>query len=66
MSGMNAEEVARAVDFVLATKGLPVTDEERTRLEAAYPAMMEMVAGLRLPEVRYGEPALIYPATLER
>jgi hypothetical protein len=66
MSEMTPEAVKMAVDFVLTTKGLPVTDEERERLEATYPVMVEMAASLRIPEVRYGEPALIYPATLER
>jgi hypothetical protein len=60
------EEARAAVDFVLTTNGLPVTDEERERLVATYPAMREMVAALRIPEVRYGDPAMVYPATLDR
>lgn len=53
---------AEAVDFILTLNRLPVTDEERERLVASYPAMREMAESLRIPEVRYGEPAMIYPA----
>ena len=59
-------DVRMAVDHVLTTKGLPVTDAERESLERAYPILQKMTAALRLPAVRYAEPALIYPATSER
>lgn len=62
MSGDTTIDAAAAVDFVLKSKGLPVTAEERENLIKSYPIMMEMAAGLRIPEVRYGEPAVIYPA----
>ena len=66
MSEVTSEQMAASVDFVLTSNRLPVTDEERERLIASYPAMEEMVAGLRIPEVRYGEPAMIYPAGVDR
>ena len=51
---------------MLARTGLPVTPEERERLIRVYPMIAEWTGGLRLPETRYAEPALIYPATFER
>jgi hypothetical protein len=54
------------VDSVLARTGLPVSAEERERLIRLYPAIQEWLAGVRLPETRYAEPAVIYPATFER
>lgn len=59
-------DVAAQVDLVLARTGLPVTPEERERLIRVYPMITEWTAGLRLPETRYAEPALIYPATFDR
>ena len=59
-------DVAAQVDFVLARTGLPVTAEERERLIRVYPMIDEWTRGLRLPETRYAEPALIYPATFDR
>jgi hypothetical protein len=66
MSDMTPEQIQTSVDFVLTTNRLPVTEEERERLIASYPAMQEMIASLRIPEVRYGEPAIIYPASITR
>jgi hypothetical protein len=66
MSESTPEQIAASVDFVLTRNRLPVTDKERERLIATYPAMLEMIAGLRIPEVRYGEPAMIYPAGVDR
>lgn len=63
MNQMNAAEIRAAVDHTLKTAGLPVTDEERARLEASYPFMRTLAESLRIPDVRYGEPALIYSAT---
>jgi hypothetical protein len=54
------------VDLVLARTGLPVTPEERERLIRLYPLIQEWTSALRLPETRYAEPALIYPAAFER
>jgi hypothetical protein len=64
MNAMTADEIRATVDFVLAGHKLPVTEDERERLIATYPAMQEMAASLRIPEVRYGDPALIYPASI--
>jgi hypothetical protein len=54
------------VDRILARAGLPVTEEERTRLIQLYPMVSEWTSAVRLAETRYAEPALIYPATYER
>ena len=54
------------VDLVLARTGMPVTPEERERLIRIYPMIEEWTSALRLPETRYAEPALIYPATFDR
>ena len=59
-------DAAAQVDGVLARTGLPVTPEERERLIRLYPAIQEWLAGVRLPETQYAEPASIYPATFER
>lgn len=59
-------DAAAQVDMVLARTGLPVTPEERERLIRVYPMIAEWTGGLRLPETRYAEPALIYPATFDR
>ena len=58
-------DVAAQVDLVLARTGLPVTPEERERLIRVYPMIAEWTGALRLPETRYAEPALIYPATFD-
>ena len=65
MSDTTPEATAQ-VDLILARTGLRVTDEERERLIRVYPMIDEWTAGLRLPDTRYAEPALIYPATFER
>ena len=59
-------DAAAQVDLVLARTGLPVTPEERERLIRVYPMIVEWTTALRLPETRYAEPALIYPATFDR
>jgi hypothetical protein len=59
-------DAAAHVDQVLARAGLPVTTEERERLIRVYPMIDEWTNGLRLPELRYAEPAVIYPATFKR
>lgn len=61
---MTTQSVApsEAVDFVLKLNRLPVTPDERQRLIDVYPALQEMLASLRIPEIKYGEPAMIYPA----
>ena len=57
---------AAQVALVLQRTGLPVTPEERDRLVRIFPAIKEWTDGLRLEEVRYAEPALIFPASTER
>lgn len=59
-------DVAAQVDLLLARAGLPVAPEERERLIRVYPMIEEWTSGLRLPETRYAEPAVIYPATFDR
>ena len=59
-------DVAAQVDLVLARAGLKVTPEERERLIRVYPTITEWTGSVRLPETRYAEPALIYPATFDR
>ncbi|HLH74482.1 MAG TPA: hypothetical protein VKX96_14425 [Chloroflexota bacterium] len=61
----SAETVAE-VDFVTRRTGLPLTPEERERFIKLYPSLVEMLQQLRLPETRYSEPALIFPATADR
>ena len=61
-----APDAVAEVDGVLARTGLPVSAEERERLIRMYPLIQEWLAGVRLPETRYAEPASIYPATFER
>jgi hypothetical protein len=50
-----------AVDTILGLAQLPMIEEEYNQLLALYPYLRERAAALRIPEVRYGEPALIYP-----
>ena len=64
MSDTTSDEAK--VDMVLERTGLPVTPAERERLIRIYPMIAEWTDGLRLPETRYAEPALIYPATFNR
>jgi hypothetical protein len=59
-------DAATQVDLVLAQTGLPVTPEERERLIRIYPLIREWTSAVRLPETRYAEPALIYPAAFKR
>ena len=59
-------DAAAQVDAALARTGLPFSAEERERLIRLYPMLAEWTAAVRLPETRYAEPALIYPATFER
>jgi len=56
----------QAVDAILGLAGLPMSDEEYERLLRWYPAMREQAAALRIPEVRYGAPALVYSASPAR
>jgi len=64
--GPSQADAATQVDAALARTGLPVSARERERLIRIYPLIAEWTAAVRLPETRYAEPALIYPATFER
>jgi hypothetical protein len=63
---MTQESIQATVDFVLTSNNLPVTKEARERLIASYPLMREMAESLRIPDVRYGDPAIVYPASITR
>jgi len=52
----------QAVDLILSLAGLSMNDDEYERLLRMYPTLREQAAALRIPEVRYTEPAIIYPA----
>jgi hypothetical protein len=49
-------------DALLARAELVVTGDEYDALLKMYEVIEERVAELRLPEARYAEPAVIYPA----
>jgi hypothetical protein len=52
----------QAVDLILSLAGLSMNHDEYERLLRMYPILREQAAALRIPEVRYAEPAIIYPA----
>jgi hypothetical protein len=60
---MTPEQIKQAVDAVLAAARLPLTGEDYERLVRTYPSVQAQLATLRLEDVRYREPAIIYPAT---
>lgn len=62
MSDTTPDSAAAAVKDILARAEIPVTDEEFADLVAMYPVVEAMRADLWIPEVRYGQPAIIYPA----
>jgi hypothetical protein len=51
-----------ALDTILGLARLPMIEEEYERLLRTYPLLRAQAAELRIPEVRYGEPAIVYPA----
>ena len=51
-----------AVDTILGLTKLPMSEEEYSALLDLYPLLRERTAALRIPEVRYGEPVLVYSA----
>jgi hypothetical protein len=51
-----------AVDTILGLTQLPMTEDEYERLLREYPFLRARAAALRIPEARYGEPALIFSA----
>jgi hypothetical protein len=54
------------VEHILKFAGLPVTAEEKEQLIEQEPYFEQMTQALRVTEVRYGEPATIYPALVRR
>jgi hypothetical protein len=53
------------VDAIIARAALRLSDDEYDRLVRQYAVVREHMAGLRLPEARYAEPAVIYPAATD-
>jgi hypothetical protein len=62
MTEMTPEQVKQAVDAVVAAARLPLTDEDYARLLRNYSSIQVQRAALRFPEVRYREPAAVFPA----
>lgn len=60
---VSPEAATAAVDAVLARTGLPVSAAERERLIRFYPLVRDWMERLRMVEVRYAEPVLVYSAT---
>jgi hypothetical protein len=60
MTDMSPADIKSAVDAVLASSRLPVGADEYERLLRTYPSILETIAELRAPEMRYLEPAAIY------
>ena len=61
MTPAESTDVAAAVDFSLKLAGLSLSLEDRQWLERIYPLVRGQARGLRLPEVRYAEMAVVYP-----
>ncbi len=62
MTSGESVETSETVGHVLKRAGLKVTPEDWARLVRLYPLIERMSQQLRLPEIRYAEPALIYGA----
>lgn len=52
----------QVVAAIVARDGLRLPADEYTRLVGIYAELQPQLAQLRLAEVRYAEPAIIYPA----
>jgi amidase len=61
-NGVPTAEDKGALDAILERAGLSIVGDEYDKLLRAYPYLQEQLAELRRPEVRYAEPAVIYPA----
>jgi len=59
---MTPDQIKQAVDAVLAAARLPLTGEDYERLLGNYPLIRAQLATLRFPEMRYREPAMVFPA----
>lgn len=55
-------EPRAAVDSILGLTGLPFDEEEKEGMVRIYATLRAGAASLRLADIRYGEPAMIYPA----
>ncbi len=66
MTQNEKNDAAMAVEHILAIAGLTLTDEERDFFVRTYPRLQEALTALRIPEARYAEPMLIYPADNRR
>jgi hypothetical protein len=62
----NEQDVARALDHILAVADLTITETERDYFLRAYPILRGALQHLRIPDAREAEPALIYPADNRR
>jgi hypothetical protein len=49
-----------SIDAALARAELPVTPEERERLQRNFPVIQSWREQLRLPETRYAEPGVVF------
>jgi hypothetical protein len=60
MSDPSADQIVAAI---VVRDELHVPADEYTRLVGIYAELQPQLATLRSPEVRYAEPAIIYPAS---
>ncbi|HEV7665709.1 MAG TPA: hypothetical protein VGQ62_19420 [Chloroflexota bacterium] len=58
----DSPSIKQTVDTILGIARLPMNEEEYSRLLRTYPLFRDQADALRIPEVRYSEPAMIYPA----
>ena len=58
------DAITRAVDEILRTHNLPVSEEDYEWMIKNYSHVRQMVAKMRIPEARYASPALIYSPLL--
>jgi hypothetical protein len=62
VSKMTPDQSKHSLDAVLAAARLPLTGEDYELLLRNYPTIQSQLAELRFPELRYCEPAVIFPA----
>lgn len=63
---MSDTEVRDAVRALMRERGLPLTDDEFEGWVRTYETMRTIPDSLRMPEVRYTSPDMVYRAALER
>lgn len=66
MTEIDIAAVQAAVDAALARARLTVTPEEYEQILRNYPIVLSQLQALRIPDVRYGEPSIIFPAITAR